>query len=251
MNPELNHSHDPVAIRRRLAEGNRPSYLPDAILGGIDGCITTLAVVASVAGAGLPGVVAFVLGVASLIADAFSMGVSNYQAVKASDDERRRLRAQEIHHVAVDPDGEQEEIRAIFEAKGFRGGALENIVETITSDRRLWVDTMLMEEYGVALTGPSASKAGLATFATFMAVGSIPLLPFLVPVFTGAEYFVASAIITAMALFGIGYAKGVILSMKRWRAGFETLLMGGGAAIVAFLIGTVLEPMLADLPLLD
>ena len=244
---KLQHSHDPDAIRRRLAEGNRPSYLPDAILGGIDGCITTLAVVASVAGAGLPGVVAFVLGVASLIADAFSMGVSNYQAVKSTEDARRRLRDQEKRHVAVDPDGEKEEIRAIFEAKGFEGEALENIVETITSDRRLWVDTMLMEEHGLALTGPSAGKAGLATFSTFMVVGFIPLLPFLVPVLTGGEYFVASAIITALALFGIGYAKGVILDTGRWRAGLETLLMGGGAAIVAFLVGTVLEPMLADL----
>ncbi len=244
---DLEHSHDPQAIRTRLAAGNRPSYLPDAILGGIDGCITTLAVVASVAGAGLPGVVAFVLGVASLIADAFSMGVSNYQAVKSSEDERRRLREQEKRHVAVDPRGEREEIRAIFEAKGFSGTTLDNIVDTITSDRRLWVDTMLMEEHGLSLAGPSAGKAGLATFTTFVVVGFIPLLPFLIPVLTGGEYFVASAAVTALALFGIGYAKGVILDTGRWRAGLETLLMGGGAAIVAFLVGTVLEPMLADL----
>ena len=149
--------------------------------------------------------------------------------------------------MSVDPRGEREEIRAIFEAKGFQGEALDNIVETITSDHRLWVDTMLMEEHGLALTGPSAGKAGLATFTTFVLVGFIPLLPFLVPVFTGGEYFVASALVTAFALFGIGYVKGVILALSRWRAGMETLLMGGGAALVAFLVGTVLEPMLADL----
>lgn len=108
MNPkrhDLEHSHDPADIRERLAGDKHRSYLPDAILGGIDGCITTLALVASVAGAGLPGMVAFVLGLASLIADALSMAVSNYQAVKSTDEARHRLREQEHHHVAVDPEG--------------------------------------------------------------------------------------------------------------------------------------------------
>lgn len=243
---QLEHSHDPQAIRQRLAGGNQPSYLPDAILGGIDGCVTTLAVVASVAGAGLPGMVALVLGLASLVADAFSMGVSNYQAVKSNEDARRRFREQENRHVAVDPAGEREEIRAIFEAKGFRGEALENIVDTITGDRRLWVNTMLMEEHGLPLTGPSAGRAGMATFATFVLVGFIPLMPFLIPALSGNQYFAVTAAITAVALFGIGYAKGVILDMTRWRAGLETLLMGGGAAFVAFLVGAFLEPMVTD-----
>ena len=81
MKASLEHSHDKEDIRKRLRDEHGSSYLRDAILGGIDGCVTTIAVVASVAGAGLPGMIAFVLGVASLVADALSMGVSNYQAV--------------------------------------------------------------------------------------------------------------------------------------------------------------------------
>lgn len=244
MPQNLEHSHEPNAIRQRLAAASRPSYLPDAILGGIDGCVTTLAVVASVAGAGLPGTVAFVLGLASLIADAFSMGVSNYQAVKSTDDTRAMLREQENRHIDVDPEGERDEIRAIFEAKGFDGPALETIVTTITRDRSLWVDTMLVEEHGVTLTGPSATRAGLATFTTFVLVGAIPLIPFLIPLVTGTQAFLTTGVITVMALFGIGYVKGVILHMNRWRAGTQTLAMGGGAATVAFLVGAFFEPML-------
>lgn len=247
MDPErhdLEHSHDPTDIRERLAGDKHRSYLPDAILGGIDGCITTLALVASVAGAGLPGMVAFVLGAASLIADALSMAVSNYQAVKSTDEARHRLREQEHRHVALDPEGEREEIRAIFEAKGFDGDALEHIVETITRDQRLWVETMLMEEHGLALHGPSALVSGLTTFAAFVVIGFVPLAPFLVPFLAGGEYFLMSAVVTALALFGIGYAKGVILDMSRWRAGLETLLLGGGAALAAFLVGALLEPLL-------
>ena len=121
----LEHSHRPLDIRRRLAADHRPSYLPAAILGGIDGCVTTIAVIASVAGAGLPGIVAFVLGAANMVADGFSMAVSNYQAVKSEGDARDRLRRQEERHIDQMPEGERDEIRAIFEAKGFDGEALD------------------------------------------------------------------------------------------------------------------------------
>jgi vacuolar iron transporter family protein len=51
----------------------------------------------------------------------------------------------------------------------------------------------------------------------------------------------------AMALFGIGYVKGVVLAMPRWRAGIETLLMGGAASAIAFGFGYFLEPLLGGL----
>ncbi|PAU79640.1 hypothetical protein CK501_12595 [Halovibrio salipaludis] len=243
----LEHSHDPAAIRKRLNEEPAPSYLRDAILGGIDGCVTTVAVIASVAGAGLPGMIAFVLGIASLIADAFSMGVSNYQAVKSDDDARERLRDQEARHIEIDPGGEREEIRQIFSQKGFEGETLENIVQTISANKRLWINTMIQEEFGHPLSGPSPWKAALATFSVFIGVGLIPLLPFLAPFLAGAEMFYISGAVAILSLFGIGWVKGVILGMDRFRAGFETLAMGGGAAALAFLLGFVFEPMLGNL----
>lgn len=249
MSKELEHSHEPDAIRRRLAVPPSPSYLRDSILGGIDGCVTTIAVVASVAGAGLPGVVAFVLGLSSLVADGFSMAVSNYQAVKSDHDARARLREQEDRHIRLDPGGEREEIRQIFRAKGFDGEVLEQIVETLTADDRVWIDTMIQEEHGLALQGPSPLKAGAATFAMFLLVGATPLLPFLLPLLQGQAYFFASGAVAVLALFGIGWVKGWVLDMSRIKAGGETLLMGGGAALVAFAIGLFLEPMLADLSL--
>jgi VIT1/CCC1 family predicted Fe2+/Mn2+ transporter len=52
-------------------------YVPDLVLGANDGIITTLAVVAGVAGASLSSTVVIVLGFANLLADGFSMGASN------------------------------------------------------------------------------------------------------------------------------------------------------------------------------
>ena len=239
----LEHSHEPEAIRQRLATDSRPSYLRDAVLGGIDGCVTTFAVVASVAGAGMPGLVAFVLGLASLIADGFSMAVSNYQGVKSDQEALSRAQRQEERHIREAPDGERREIREIFRRKGFEGEVLERVVETITDDRQLWIDTMLREELGHQLHGPRPLVAGAVTFLAFVAVGFLPLLPFLLPFLAGGEYFAASAAITAVAFFAIGYAKGVMLEIPRLRAGLEPLLMGGGAAVIAYAVGLALEPL--------
>lgn len=246
---DLEHSHDPEAIRQRLDEGRKPSYLRDAILGGIDGCVTTFAVVASVAGAGLPGLVALSLGLASLIADGFSMGVSNYQGVKSDRDAVDQARRTENRHIRQAPDGEREEIRQIFARKGFEGDVLERIVTTISADESLWVDTMLREEHGLEVEGANPTRAALWTFAAFVLVGAVPLIPFLLPALGIDIAFAISSTLTALTFFGIGFMKGVVLGEGRWRSGIETLLMGGGAAIIAYLVGGVFEPMMTEMGL--
>lgn len=246
---QLEHGHSPYAIKKRLDLDHQPSYLRDAILGGIDGCVTTFAVVASVAGAGLPGLVALALGLSSLIADGFSMGVSNYQGVKSEQDAVQRTRAMENRHIRQVPDGEREEVRQIFARKGFDGEILEQIVDKISADEALWVDTMLREEHGLDLRRFSPLKAALWTFFAFLFVGSIPLIPFLLPSVGVNVAFAVSILMTGITFFGIGFAKGIIIGEKRWRSGFETLLMGGGAALIAYWIGGLFEPMVADLGL--
>lgn len=246
---ELEHSHSPEAIKKRLDLEHRPSYLRDAILGGIDGCVTTFAVVASVAGAGLPGLIALALGIASLIADGFSMGVSNYQAVKSEQDTVKRIRHTENRHIEQAPEGEREEIRQIFARKGFSGETLEQIVAQISKDKALWVETMLREEHGLDLRGANPICSALWTFFAFLTVGFVPLIPFLLPSIGMNIAFAASVAMTAVTFFCIGFIKGLIIGEKRWRSGVETLLMGGGAALIAYWVGGLFEPLLADLGL--
>ncbi|AGY91792.1 hypothetical protein SPICUR_04025 [Spiribacter curvatus] len=247
--PELEHSHHPEDIRNRLEAGRSTSYLRDAILGGIDGCVTTFAVVASVAGAGLPGLIAFSLGLSSLIADGFSMGVSNYQGVKSDRDALEQARETENSHIRHVPDGEREEIRQIFARKGFEGDVLEEIVDTISADESLWVDTMLREEHGLDLEGAEPVRAALWTFGAFVLVGAIPLVPFVLPIVGVDLAFAVSSVLTALTFFGIGFVKGVMLGEGQFRSGLETLLMGGGAAIIAYLVGGVFEPMMTEMGL--
>ncbi len=235
----IEHAHSPTAIAARLQEGPRASYLRDWVFGGIDGAVTTFAIVAGVAGASLSTNVILILGAANLLADGFSMAAGNYSGVKAEKDDYERLREMEIRHIAVTPEGEKEEVRQIFAAKGFEGDDLERAVEIITESHERWVRVMLEEEHGAPKVDRSPVKAGLVTFAAFFVCGAAPLAPFL---FGGASH--ALAIATAMAgatFFGIGALKSKWSTAPWWRSGLETLGIGMIAAGVAYGVGALLK----------
>ncbi len=239
---ELEASHTPSAIRRRLSDGPRHGYLRDFIYGAIDGAVTTFAVVSGVAGAGLRSDIVIILGVANLVGDGFSMAAGNFLGVRAEKQQRDLLRRVEAQHIAVYPEGEREEIREIFRQKGFEDDDLERAVDIITADRERWIQTMLTEEHGVPLSGPSPWMAALATFTAFLLVGAIPLLSFLASL-VGIEVanpYIWSAALTLSAFFGVGALKSRFVEQEwRW-AGIETLAVGGAAALLAYVVGAAL-----------
>ncbi len=235
--------HEPRAIRTRLRNRPRGEHVSDAVLGGIDGCVTTFAVVSGAVGAGLPASVATVMGLANLIADGFSMAVSNYEANRAQQEHVSSLRAQEQMHIQTIPDGEREEIRQIFAGKGFAGDTLETIVETICRDSHLWVDTMLREEHGVQPAPLRPGRSAMVTFAAFIAVGLVPLLPFFVWGLPTAQQFASSAVLAALMFLGIGMAKSRVFGKPIWRSGLSTLMTGSAAAGLAFVTGWALRTL--------
>jgi VIT1/CCC1 family predicted Fe2+/Mn2+ transporter len=237
----LRKQHQPAAVRRRLSALPSQSPLADAVLGGIDGCVTTFAVVAGAAGGDLPDSVIIVLGFANLFADGFSMAASNYLSVKSRREEVHKARHEEEAHIAKVPQGEREEIRQIFRKKGFNEDVLEKVVGVITRDDDLWVQTMLTEEHGLQLEGRRPLQAGLSTFTAFVAAGLTPLLPFLIPGLAAGHELAASSVVTALAFLSIGVLKGIVLRTPVIRSGMETLILGGTAAALAYVTGHVLR----------
>ena len=229
---KLEHSHTKEAIHARLARDPRISYLRDWIYGGIDGVVTTLAVVAGVVGADLPARIVLVLGLANLVADGFAMAAGNYTGTQADRDDYDRLLAVERKHIAVVPDGEREEIRQIFGGKGFSGDELERIVNVITADASRWAKTMVVEEYGVAPIPKSPLLAALNTFAAFMLCGLVPLVTFL-----GGGGLVPCGVATGVVFFAIGAIKSRWSLTSWWRSGFGTFVIGMSAAALAFGVG--------------
>ena len=242
--PSLAAEHDPDAVRVRLSTPPSSSYLRDFIYGAIDGAVTTFAVVAGVQGAGLSASVVLILGGANLIADGFSMAVSNFLGLRAERQQLDRARLEEERHVRLVPEGEREEIRQIFAGKGFEGEDLERVVEVITADHDLWVTTMLGEELGLGGVEPNPLRAGATTLLAFVAIGSFPLAAFVFDAVTpgGLEHaFAWSAVMTAAAFFAVGSLKARFVEQAWWRSGLETLAIGGVAAVLAYAAGAFIE----------
>ena len=233
--------HQPHVIREQLSKPPKAEYVSNAVLGGVDGCVTTFAVVSSCVGAGLPSSVGLIMGIANLIADGFSMAASSYEAIKAENDFRDRIRAMEEMHIDRVPEGEREEIRQIFERKGFTGNLLDHVVDTICADRGLWVETMLVEEHGIRVEKSNAMISSLTTFGAFLVVGAVPLLPFLATSMDQQQQFMLSAILAALMFFSIGAAKGVAFGKSLLKSGMLTLMTGGAAAALAFGAGYLLR----------
>lgn len=236
--------HTPEAIQARLASGPVHSYLRDFVYGAIDGSITTFAVVSGVAGADLSLGVVIILGMANLLADGFSMAVGNYIGTRTEEEEREMARIEELRHIRIFPEGEREEIRQIFAAKGFQGDDLDRVVEIITSDVNRWVDTMMREELGMSLEVRSPRKAALATFFSFGIFGLIPLVPYLSQFMyhqKGDHLFAMSVVYTGIALFAVGALKSRFTPQAWWRAGLETFSIGGAASALAYGVGVLLK----------
>jgi VIT1/CCC1 family predicted Fe2+/Mn2+ transporter len=240
----IREDHSPRAVRARLGRGHTPSYLRDFIYGAIDGAITTFAVVAGVQGASLDASVVIILGAANLIADGFSMAVSNFLGSRATRQQRERARREEQRHIDMIPEGEREEIRQIFAAKGFEGEDLERVVAVITSDPALWTETMMSEELGFGSTEPNEYRAAFATFTAFLIVGFLPLAVFALDLVTpGAidNAFTWSAVMTAIGFLVVGAMKSRFVDQAWWRSAFETLAVGGLAAALAYAAGALLQ----------
>jgi vacuolar iron transporter family protein len=239
---QLKREHSPESIAARLSEKKTHSYLGDAVLGAIDGGVTTFAVVSGVVGAGLPHGVIVTLGMANLLADGFSMAVSNFQKSKTDREKIEKFRNIESMHIDQFPEGELEEIRQIFGRKGFEGSILDQIVYVISKNRQQWIDTMLTEELGITLESPAPAKAGIVTFLAFAAAGMVPLLPFLFgPPVIPSENLALSAVATALCFFVTGLIKGHVLNRPLYKSGLETLLIGCCAASLAYFVGRWLK----------
>jgi len=222
-------------------------YLGEFVYGGIDGSVTTFAVVAGSAGAGLESSIIIILGFANLIADGFAMSVGSFLSTKSEKQNYEKHKAIEYWEVDHLPEKEREEIREIYEAKGFSGDLLEQVVDTITADKDRWVDVMMKEELEMAEETKSPFAMGSVTFLSFGLFGLVPLLIYVIDYFnpSGQNLFLISSVLTALCFISIGFLKSAVTSTSRIRGVLETLILGGAAATLSYFIGDFLESLLS------
>jgi len=241
------HAHSPERIAQAAVEehgGAAQQYIGDMVYGGLDGIVTTFAIVSGVAGAKLGSSVILVLGLANLLADGFSMATGAYLSTKSDQEYFDRERERERWEVDHYPEGEKAELLEVYRNRGYDPEDASALVEIHSRNPDRWVEAMMFDELGMIKDDRKPTRSALATFIAFLIAGSVPLLVFLlglvVPI-PAQTAFWTSLILSGVALFLLGAAKVLVTKRSLFRSGLETLLIGGLAAGVAFAVGALLE----------
>lgn len=219
------------------------TYLGEFVYGGIDGSVTTFAVVAGAAGAGMESSVVIILGMANLVADGFAMSVGSYLSAKSEAQKYKKVVSEEHQEIRADRSSEIQEIREIYQGKGFTGDLLDRVVQQITKDEKVWVEEMMKYEKEMILDSRSPFFIGATTFISFLILGFIPLVYYMWDFFVKpvAYEFLVSCIVTGICFILIGWVRGKVTAISPIKASIETFMLGGSAALLSYIVGDVLE----------
>lgn len=220
------------------------NYIRDLVFGFGDGVNTSLGIVAGVGGAIISADVVILAALIGMFTGAKAMAVQNYLAVKSQREILESEIKREEYEIEHMPDKERQEIEDIYKAKGFEGKELEAVVTKITSNKDVWLKTMLTEELGLNLDIlGNPLKGALVMFGSFLLGGILPIIPY----FAVKAGLMSStiAIIIAIAAsvassFVVGAIKGKIAKKSWIKGGIEMAGLGTGIALVGYGIGAEL-----------
>ena len=218
-------------------------YLGEFVYGGIDGSVTTFAVVAGATGANLESYIVIILGISNLIADGFSMSVGSYLSAKSKNQQYNKYRLSSLWEIKNRRKLKLDNVRKIFISKGFEGQLLEDAIEKIIEDDDRWVDTMMKEEFQSVSESRPAIKIGTSTFISFIIVGVIPISVFVIDHFNALNInlFFASSVLTGVAFILIGALKSFVTNTNWFKGISEVVLLGIIAATLAYFAGSILQ----------
>jgi len=213
-----------------------------AVYGGVDGIITTATLVFSALTNHVDPTVVVILVFANGIADGLSMALSDYLSTKSEIEYIQAEKAREQWEIENYPEGEKKEMLEIYQNKGLPKEDAEVMVEALARNKEAWIEIMMIEELGLIETEESPIKNGIITFVSFICFGIIPILPRLVSeAFNPIDLLVSSMMVTLMTLFLLGSLKTKITGKNWIISGLETLLLGGMAIGLAFVISYFLR----------
>ncbi|NHJ01741.1 MAG: hypothetical protein EAX86_06330 [Candidatus Heimdallarchaeota archaeon] len=219
-------------------------YIKSIIYGGLDGIITTFAVVCGVTGAALNIFIVIILGFANLLADGLSMGIGDYLSTRSELEYQEEERNREEWEVENFLEGEKKEMIEIYTEKGISYEDAVIVVEILSSNKQAFIDIMMVEELGIVKTDESPMKNGLITFISFAIFGFIPLAAYISTLFLpgmSSFSFGIASFLTGITLFILGALKVRVTGKIWYKSGLEMLIVGGSAAIIAFLVGFFLS----------
>jgi len=216
-------------------------YVKSLVFGGLDGIITTFAVVAASKGGSLSTEIVLLMGFANLFADGLSMGFGDFLSSKAEHEYATTEKKREKWEFDNFPEGEKREMVEIYMQRGMKEEDATIIIETMSKYEDIFVDVMMVEELGLMPPEEESSfMNGLVTFIAFSLFGFVPLMPYLIGRLakSGSEdaLFASACVLTAFTLFSLGAAKARFTNQAQVKSGLFMLINGGLAAICAYLV---------------
>ena len=236
----LKHIHDHHGVEEHSSTG---ASIRSIVYGGLDGIITTFAIVSGVAGAQLNAGIVLILGFANLIADGISLAVGDYLSTKAEQEYQKKEREREEWELTQYPKGEKNEMIEIYTKKGYSKADANKIITLLMKNKKSFVDTMMADELGIAENNENPIKNGATTFGSFVVFGFVPLFAFVGAKLFGwfsTNTFLVSIILTGITMFTLGALKVRVTGRDWLKSGLEMLLVGGVAAGAAYGIGVLL-----------
>ncbi len=228
------------AAARHREQHREKNWLRDVILGGQDGLVNILGIILGVIAGGGSTALLLVAGVAAAITESISMGAVGYTSTVSERDYYRAERERESGEIDTVPDIERQEIRDIYAAKGFDGELLERVVETITSNREQWLQTMMDEELHLQpIDNADIIRSSVVITVATLIGHLIPLVPFVVLARTPA--LVTAIVLSGLVLFGVGADSSITLVGDWRRNGIQMIAIGLGAAAIGFLVSSLVH----------
>ena len=215
-------------------------FIREVMFGINDGLVSTIGFVAGATGSLMQTRLVLLAGVASVVAGALSMGIGAYLASKSQREFFESEKARERREIEEVPEDERKEIRDIYARLGFQPDEVEMIVRRVTSNKDLWVQTMMREELGILEETVNPATIGLLMMAAFTIGGIPPLLPYMFMQQPLAALKMA-VVVSLLALFLVGVAKTALTKQPRLKSGLEVVFLGSLAAGIGFGIGKLIS----------
>jgi vacuolar iron transporter family protein len=234
----INHIHH---VEPHIKES---SHVRDIVFGFGDGINTSLGIVAGVGGALITADVVILASLIGMFTGAKAMAVQNYLAVKSQREILESEIKREEFEIQSMPVEERKEIENIYRAKGFEGELLAKIVEKITSNKEVWLKTMLTEELGLNLDIlGNPLKGAIVMFGSFLLGGILPILPYFAVkagIISSTTAIGIAIVVSVLSSFIVGALKAHMAKKNLIKGGIEMAGLGTGIALVGYGIGAEL-----------
>lgn len=216
-------------------------FVRDIVIGMADGLTVPFALAAGLSGTVSNTSLVVIAGIAEIAAGSIAMGLGGYLAARTDQEHYLAEKRREYQEVDELPHKERDEVADILKEWGIKEESITSAVDDISSDRERWVDFMMKYELGLEEPEPTrARNSSLTIGLSYILGGLIPLSPYIF-ISNPQTALIFSIVVTLIALFTFGLVKGKFTGTSPLKSAWQTALVGGLAAGIAFFIARLIS----------